>query len=52
MKTTLVVAAILAASVCFAQAPVRNDLVATTLPLDGTPKAVPGPYKVLPEKMR
>ena len=49
MKTTLVVAAVLTASVCFAQAPVRNDLVATTLPLDGAPKAVPGPYKVMSE---
>src|SRR5205814_6343884 len=49
MKTTLVVAAILTASLCFAQAPVRNDLVATTLPLDGAPKAVPGPYKVMSE---
>src|ERR1700747_1780283 len=49
MKTTLVVAAILTASVCFAQAPVRNDLVATTLPLDGAPKAVPRPYKVMSE---
>src|SRR5258708_38877196 len=49
MKTTLVAAAVLTASVCFAQAPVRNDLVATTLPLDGAPKAVPGPYKVMSE---
>src|SRR6266566_2854218 len=49
MKTTLVVAAVLTASVCLAQAPVRNDLVATTLPLDGAPKAVPGPYKVMSE---
>ncbi len=49
MKTTLIGAAVLTASVCFAQAPVRNDLVATTLPLDGAPKAVPGPYKVMSE---
>src|SRR2546423_8072253 len=49
MKITLIVAVVLATSVCFAQAPVRNDLVATTLPLDGAPKAVPGPYKVMSE---
>ncbi|HLH32238.1 MAG TPA: hypothetical protein VKY31_13625, partial [Terriglobia bacterium] len=49
MKTTLVVSAILTASVCFAQAPFRNDLIATTLPLDGAPKAVPGPYKIMSE---
>jgi hypothetical protein len=49
MKITLIVAVVLATSVCFAQVPVRNDLVATTLPLDGAPKAVPGPYKVMSE---
>src|SRR5437868_12579659 len=49
MKITLIVAVVLATPVCFAQAPVRNDLVATTLPLDGAPKAVPGPYKVMSE---
>jgi sugar lactone lactonase YvrE len=49
MKITLIFAFVLATSVCFAQVPVRNDLVATTLPLDGAPKAVPGPYKVMSE---
>ena len=49
MKITLIVAVVFATSVCFAQVPVRNDLVATTLPLDGAPKAVPGPYKVMSE---
>ena len=48
MKSALTVAFVLAACVSFAQPP-RNDLVATTLPLEGAPKAIPGPYKVTSE---
>src|ERR1700745_681134 len=49
MKMTLIVAIVLVTSVCFAHAPARTDLVATTLPLDARPKAVPAPYKVMSE---
>jgi sugar lactone lactonase YvrE len=48
MKSALTLALVLTACVSFAQPP-RNDLVATTLPLDGAPKAIPGPYKVTSE---
>src|SRR4029434_8667352 len=62
MKSALAVAFILTASVSFAQGPGRGnaaqgpgrgggnaDLVRTTLPLEGAPKAIPGPYKVMSE---
>src|SRR4051812_23805348 len=43
-------AALLTAGIAFAQPPgIRNDLVATTLPLEGAPKAIAGPYKVTKE---
>jgi sugar lactone lactonase YvrE len=49
MKSTLLAAAFLAVStVAFAQGPNLN-LVQTTLPLDGAPKAIPGPYRVVKE---
>jgi sugar lactone lactonase YvrE len=51
MKSALTSAfVLLTACVSFAQAPgPRADLVRTTLPLEGAPKAIPGPYKVLSE---
>ena len=50
MKSALTTAFVLAACVSFAQAPgPRADLVRTTLPLEGAPKAIPGPYKVMSE---
>src|SRR5438270_6324500 len=50
MKSALTAAFLLSASVCFAQPPgIRNDLVGTTLPLEGAPKAIPGPFKVMSE---
>src|SRR5207237_2406525 len=50
MKSALTTAFVLAACVSFAQAPApRADLVRTTLPLEGAPKAIPGPYKVMSE---
>jgi sugar lactone lactonase YvrE len=48
MKSALTAAFVLTACVSFAQPP-RNDLVATTLPLEGAPKAIPGAYKVMSE---
>ena len=48
MKSVLAAAFVLTASLSFAQAPAA-DLVRTTLPLDGAPKAIPGPYKVKSE---
>jgi sugar lactone lactonase YvrE len=46
MKSALTAAFVLSACVSFAQGPgPRADLVRTTLPLDGAPKAVPGPYR-------
>src|SRR5436190_9399891 len=50
MKSALTTAFVLTACVSFAQAPgPRADLVRTTLPLEGAPKAIPGPYKVMSE---
>src|SRR2546430_14622902 len=50
MKSLLTTAFVLTACVSFAQAPgPRADLVRTTLPLEGAPKAIPGPYKVMTE---
>ena len=50
MKSALTAAFVLTACVSFAQAPgPRADLVRTTLPLEGAPKAIPGPYKVMSE---
>ncbi len=50
MKSAFTAAFVLAASVSFAQGPgPRADLVRTTLPLEGAPKAIPGPYKVISE---
>src|SRR5262249_23495717 len=50
MKSALMTAFVLAGCVAFAQAPgPRADLVRTTLPLEGAPKAIPGPYKVMSE---
>ena len=51
MKSALTAAFVLTACVAFAQGPgARNaDLVRTTLPLEGAPKAIPGPYKVMSE---
>ena len=51
MKSALTTAFVLTACVSFAQAPGRGaaDLVRTTLPLEGAPKAIPGPYKVMSE---
>src|SRR5499427_1645515 len=48
MKSALTAAFVLTACVSFAQPP-RNDLVGTTLPLEGAPKAIPGAYKVIKE---
>src|SRR5437764_14998806 len=48
MKSAFTTAFVLTACVSFAQPP-RNDLVATTLPLDGAPKAIAGAYKVMSE---
>jgi sugar lactone lactonase YvrE len=48
MKSLLAIAFVLTAAVSFAQAP-AGDLIRTTLPLDGAPKAIPGPYKVKSE---
>ena len=48
MKSALTLALVLIASASFAQAP-NLDLVRTTLPLEGAPKAIPGPYKVMSE---
>src|ERR1041384_6656320 len=48
MKSALTTVFVLTACVSFAQAP-NADLVRTTLPLEGAPKAVPGPYKVISE---
>src|SRR5690349_20472712 len=42
-------AALLALGAAAYAQPPRNDLVATTLPLEGAPKAIPGPYKVMSE---
>src|SRR5580765_7846777 len=51
MRTSIVSSAaalLLLSSVSFDQPPgIRNDLVGTTLPLEGAPKAIPGPYKVI-----
>src|ERR1700704_6434271 len=50
MQSALTTAFVLAACASFAQAPGPGaDLVRTTLPLEGAPKAIPGPYKVLSE---
>ena len=50
MKSALTTAFVLTACVSFAQGPgPRADLVRTTLPLEGAPKAIPGPYKVMSE---
>src|SRR3954452_18982102 len=50
MKSALTTAFVLTACVSFAQGPGRNaDLVRTTLPLEGAPKAIPGPYTVKSE---
>src|ERR1700752_2791011 len=54
MKSALTAAFVLSACVSFAQAPggrgnPNADLVRTTLPLEGAPKAIPGPYKVIKE---
>src|SRR5207237_10354649 len=50
MKSAFATAFVLAACVSFAQAPGPGaDLVRTTLPLEGAPKAIPGPYKVMSE---
>jgi sugar lactone lactonase YvrE/dienelactone hydrolase len=52
MKNTsiaLTTAALLALAVATSAQPPRNDLVRTTLPLEGAPKAIPGPYKVMSE---
>ena len=50
MKSAFTTAFVLTACVSFAQAPgPRADLVRTTLPLEGAPKAIPGPYKVVSE---
>lgn len=63
MKAALTTAFVLSACVSFAQAPAapgnaaagntgrptQADLVRTTLPLDGAPKAIPGSYKVTSE---
>ena len=50
MKSALTTAFVLTACVAFAQAPgPRADLVRTTLPLEGAPKAIPGPYTVMSE---
>ena len=50
MRSALTTAFVLTACVSFAQAPgPRADLVRTTLPLEGAPKAIPGPYKVMSE---
>src|SRR5262245_30437338 len=62
MKSALTIAFVLIACVSFAQGPGRGnaapgagrgnanaDLVRTTLPLEGAPKAIPGPYKVMKE---
>src|ERR1700752_853738 len=54
MKSALTAAFVLSACVSFAQAPggrgnPNADLVRTTLPLEGAPKAIPGPYKVRSE---
>src|SRR3954465_12553653 len=50
MKSAFTAAFVFTASVSFAQAPgPRADLVRTTLPLEGAPKAIPGPYKVMAE---
>src|SRR5262245_32511564 len=50
MKSALTAAFVLAACVSFAQGPgPRADLVRTTLPLEGAPKAIPGQYKVMSE---
>jgi sugar lactone lactonase YvrE len=47
---TFAVVALVTAGIAFAQPPgIRNDLVATTLPLEGAPKAIPGAYKVISE---
>src|SRR3954452_11168890 len=48
MKAALATAFILTACVSCAQAP-NADLVRTTLPLEGAPKAIPGAYKVMSE---
>jgi dienelactone hydrolase len=59
MKSALTIAFVLTACVSFAQGPGRGNaaqgpgrggqanLVGTTLPLEGAPKAIPGPYKVI-----
>jgi len=51
MKSALALAVVFTASVSFAQAPGPGaaDLVRTTLPLEGAPKAIPGPYSVKSE---
>ena len=51
MKSALTIAFVLTACLSFAQGPGRGgaDLVRTTLPLEGAPKAIPGPYKVISE---
>jgi sugar lactone lactonase YvrE/dienelactone hydrolase len=58
MKAALTTAFVLSACVSFAQAPApqgpagrptQADLVRTTLPLEGAPKAIPGAYKVMSE---
>src|SRR5262245_50525626 len=50
MKSALTTVFVLTACVSFAQRGGNNaDLVRTTLPLEGAPKAIPGPYKVIKE---
>src|SRR6202158_1725289 len=50
MKSAFTTAFVLTACVSSAQAPgPRADLVRTTLPLEGAPKAISGPYKVMSE---
>src|SRR3954465_3573854 len=50
MRSAFTTAFVLTACVSFAQGSgPRADLVRTTLPLEGAPKAIPGPYKVKSE---
>ena len=49
-KTTVIAAAILCTGVCFAQpAGITREMISRALPLEGAPKAEPGPYQVTSE---
>ena len=52
MQKTIVVAAVFltATGVCLAQpAGITREMISRALPLEGAPKAEPGPYQVLSE---